>query len=502
MRKILFTFVLLALCVPVVQAQTPALPTPYREAPDYRPDNEVQYLDAMAAIEKLDAGQLTALAKQLKPYGSQENTPLQYALNGYAGYVMRPGRETLRQTAVEAYGEALLATSGKMNKQFLIRQLQLMGKADAIPFLQPFLADVFLSHSAAQALATIGSADAKKVLREALQKATAANRIPLIQALGDCRDKEAVKLITPFVKGNDPALKKVALYALASIGAPSSAKPLLKAAKKEDFHYAPANATANCMLFIHRLIADGHLKAARQFRSKLEQKVDAKDNPGVYQAVMKFEERLNADTEKATPNTLSAAEKKAGFERLFNGKNLDGWTGNKAGYKVENGAIVVHPGHGSGGNLYTEEEYGNFVFRFQFKLTPGANNGIGIRAPLKGNAAYQGMEIQVLDNTADKFSHLHLYQYHGSVYGVIPAKRGYLKPVGQWNEEEIRADGTKITVTLNGHVIVDGDIASAIAHGTMDHRDHPGLKNKKGHIGFLGHGAVVYFRNLRVKELP
>ena len=196
------------------------------------------------------------------------------------------------------------------------------------------------------------------------------------------------------------------------------------------------------------------------------------------------------------------AQSNSGFVSLFNGKNLDGWTGNKAGYRVENGAIVVHLGEDSSvGNLYTEKEFGNFVLRFQFKLTPGANNGIGIRTPLEGDAAYVGMEIQVLDNSADEYKDLHPYQYHGSVYGVIPAKRGYLKAVGLWNEEEIRADGTKIKVTLNGHVIVDGDIAPSIANGTMDHESHPGLGNKKGHIGFLGHGSVVYFRDIRIKTL-
>src|SRR5699024_10028711 len=114
-----------------------------------------------------------------------------------------------------------------------------------------------------------------------------------------------------------------------------------------------------------------------------------------------------------------------------------------------------------------EKEYDNFVLRFEFKLTPGANNGIGIRAPLEGDAAYEGMEIQVLDNTADVYKNLHKYQYHGSVYGVIPAKRGFLKPIGEWNTEEIRAEGNKIKVTLNGTTIVDGDISDAIKNGTL-----------------------------------
>ena len=198
---------------------------------------------------------------------------------------------------------------------------------------------------------------------------------------------------------------------------------------------------------------------------------------------------------------LSEEEKAEGFVPLFNGKNLDGWVGNKTDYVVEDGMIVVRPKEGSHGNLYTEKEYKDFIYRFDFKLTPGANNGIGIRAPLEGDAAYVGMEIQVLDNTAPIYAHLKPYQYHGSVYGVIPAKRGYLKPVGEWNHEEIYVKGSHVKVTLNGHVILDGDIKEASKNGTLDHKDHPGLKNEKGHIGFLGHGDVVYFKNIRIKEL-
>lgn len=502
MKKILITVALFALSFQTLQAQTVSLPAVFKEAPDYRPDNHEQYLAAMTEMEKWNATQLATLAKQLAPYGSHANTGLQFALNGYAGYVMKSGRENLRKTAVQAYGRALAVVNGRVNKQFLIRQLQLIGRADAIEFLTPCLADSFLSRSAAQALATIGGQDAQQALRNALQKAASGNRIPLIQALGDCGDKKAVALITPFARSTQPALQKTALYALASVGDPSSAKVLLNAAKEADYHFSPDNATADCMLFIRNLIKNGHQAAAKKMVKKLSKKVKAKEDPGVYEAITGFDSELNDNKEKQELNTLTRAEKKAGFQLLFNGKDLEGWTGNKDGYQVEDGAIVVHPGHGSGGNLYTEDEFENFVFRFQFKLTPGANNGIGIRAPLSGDAAYKGMEIQVLDNTAEKFAHLHLYQYHGSVYGVIPAKRGYLRPVGQWNEEEIKVDGTKIKVTLNGHVIVNGDIGPSIANGTMDHKQHPGLKNKKGHLGFLGHGSVVYFRNLMVRKLP
>lgn len=202
------------------------------------------------------------------------------------------------------------------------------------------------------------------------------------------------------------------------------------------------------------------------------------------------------------PFKLSAAEEKEGFKVLFDGTNMHSWQGNTADYVIEEGEMVVRePKFGSGGNLYTKEEYGDFVFRFEFKLTPGANNGLGIRTPLEGDAAYVGMELQILDNDADIYRNLKEYQYHGSVYGVIPAKRGYLKPVGEWNYEEVTVKGNKVKVVLNGTTILDGDIADASKNGTMDGEQHPGLKRGKGHIGFLGHGSTVFFRNIRVKDL-
>lgn len=201
------------------------------------------------------------------------------------------------------------------------------------------------------------------------------------------------------------------------------------------------------------------------------------------------------------PIVLSDQEKKEGFDLLFDGTHLDRWTGNKRGYVVEDGTITTHPEHGGGGNLYTADEYDNFEYRFEFQLTPGANNGLGIRTPTSGDAAYVGMELQILDNEAPVYAKLNPYQYHGSVYGVIPSKRGFLKPTGEWNEQTVIAKGNKIKVILNGQVILDGDIKEASKDGTADHREHPGLLNAKGHIGFLGHGDVVRFRNIRVKRL-
>ena len=203
----------------------------------------------------------------------------------------------------------------------------------------------------------------------------------------------------------------------------------------------------------------------------------------------------------AEPFELSVQEKKEGYKILFDGTNMHAWTGNTVDYTTDNGTISLVPSRGSGGNLYTKDEYDNFIFRFEFQLTPAANNGLGIRTPMEGDAAYVGMELQILDNEHPVYKDLEVYQYHGSVYGIIPAKRGALKPAGEWNYQEVIANGDNIKITLNGQVIVDGNIREATRNGTADKMQHPGLFNKKGHIAFLGHGSPVKFRNIRIKEL-
>ena len=189
------------------------------------------------------------------------------------------------------------------------------------------------------------------------------------------------------------------------------------------------------------------------------------------------------------------------FIWLFDGSDLDHWVGNKVDYVIEGKELLVRPKNGGHGNLYTAKEYGDFIFRFEFQLTPGANNGLGIHTPLKGDAAYVGKELQILDNTADQYKDLEPYQYHGSVYGIIPAKRGFLKPVGQWNEQEVHVKGNDIKITLNGTIILEGNMLEASKDGTADGKKHPGLKRNSGHIGFLGHGSELKFRNIRIKEL-
>jgi len=176
---------------------------------------------------------------------------------------------------------------------------------------------------------------------------------------------------------------------------------------------------------------------------------------------------------------------------LFNGKDLTGWK--PANYVVVDGAIVC-----KGGNLVTEKQYANYVFEFEFLLPPGGNNGLGIHYPGKGDPAYTGMEIQILDNTHPRYSKLKDYQYHGSLYTLKAAKRGHLKPVGEWNREKVTVKGPLVKVELNGVVILEANLDQL----NEQKPKHKGAQRRSGHICFCGHGAPVKFKNITIKELP
>ena len=199
---------------------------------------------------------------------------------------------------------------------------------------------------------------------------------------------------------------------------------------------------------------------------------------------------------------LPALALEDGFQPLFDGKSLDGWTlvgGHGPGYAAADGKIVC-PADG-GGNLFTKAEYGNFILRLDFLLAPGANNGVGIRAPLQGRTSRAGMEIQLRDDTNIEYRERQQpVKNTGSIYDVIPARTGYLKPAGSWNSIEITARGRQIQVVLNGTRILDANLDSVKAPAIL--KEHPGLARTEGHIGFLGHGTRVEFRNIRIRRLP
>ena len=197
-------------------------------------------------------------------------------------------------------------------------------------------------------------------------------------------------------------------------------------------------------------------------------------------------------------NAWLASKGDDGFESVFDGKSLEGWSGSVANYEVVDGAIVCKKG--KGGNLFTSEQYGDFVARLEFKLPPGGNNGLAIRYPGQGNPAYIGMcELQVLDSEHPKYAKLDKRQYHGSAYGMAAAHRGYLRPTGQWNFQEVTVQGSKIKVELNGTVILDCDLSQVSEY--MANSPHPGKDRERGHFGFAGHNDPVAFRNVQIKSL-
>lgn len=192
-------------------------------------------------------------------------------------------------------------------------------------------------------------------------------------------------------------------------------------------------------------------------------------------------------------SAFSFAEEAPIMHLLFNGKDLSGWTG--GGYIVEDGAIVCTP---EGKNLMTEQTFSNYFLDFDFKLPPGGNNGLGIHYPGTGDGAYTGMEIQVLDNTAEKYKDLKEYQFHGSLYTLAPAEKTGLKPVGEWNHQRVSVLGPAVTVELNGKTILKANLDELAA----SHPDHQGVKRRAGHIAWLGHGDRVAFRNVEIAEIP
>ncbi|MCF6312850.1 MAG: DUF1080 domain-containing protein [Verrucomicrobiales bacterium] len=196
--------------------------------------------------------------------------------------------------------------------------------------------------------------------------------------------------------------------------------------------------------------------------------------------------------------TLRGSDAEQGFVSIFNGKDLTGWRGAVEDYEVKEGAVMCKAG--KGGVLFTADEYEDFVVRMEYKVPAGGNNGLAIRYPGEGRAAYDGMcELQVLDNDAEKYKTLDKRQFHGSAYAMAAAHRGYTRPAGEWNYQEVTVKGSTIKVEVNGTVILNTDLSKVTEF--MKDTAHPGKDRKRGHFGFAGHNDPVMFRNIAIKRL-
>jgi hypothetical protein len=187
-----------------------------------------------------------------------------------------------------------------------------------------------------------------------------------------------------------------------------------------------------------------------------------------------------------------------GFVALFDGKSLDGWkpTGKADAWAAEGGAIVCKGG--GGGYLLTEKEYGDFEFRCEYRWEKkGGNSGVALRTPEKGDPAYAGMEIQLIDDEGWP-GKLADYQHTGSIYDVQPAKEAKNKPIGEWNAVKIVCKGRQVTVVQNDVELVNANLDD---YKAKQEKGHPGLGRDKGRIGFQSYNIRVEFRNVWIKEL-
>lgn len=346
---------------------------------------------------------------------------------------------------------------------------------------------------------------------EALKEQAVARYISLVKASAKLNGEQKYAHYRSALELNpSTASKNMALRALSPT---QTYQGMMLAAEYMDDE-ATAQAAANTVMEI----ATKHPEFFSLELKALLEKVSAtlNDSDAVYKRkdIEKFIFENKAAENRSVVTVLSEEEQAEGFEMLFDGVNMDKWQGNTAAYQPINGYMYVTASYGSTGNLYTLKEYDDFVLRFEFCFgKEGVNNGVGIRADMGKDAAYDGMEIQLLHHDAPIYKNLREYQVHGSVYGIIPAKRIKWEGIGEWHSEEIRIKGDHITVTVDGEVIVDGDIRKACnGHNvapdggkrnpyTVDGYNHPGLFNKKGYICFCGHGEGMMLRNVRVKEL-
>jgi hypothetical protein len=197
-------------------------------------------------------------------------------------------------------------------------------------------------------------------------------------------------------------------------------------------------------------------------------------------------------------NEILRRQQSAGFVDVFNGKDFSGWAGELANYEIKDGTIACKLK--KGGNIFTRQEYGDFVARLEYLLPPGGNNGLAIRYPGTGRASLDAMcEIQLLDDDAPRYARLDPRQFNGSAYGMVAAQRGYLRPAGVWNFIEVTARGHQLQVELNGTRILDADLSQVTEF--KDNMPHPGKDRLRGHFGFCGHSDPVQFRNIQVLDL-
>lgn len=498
------------------------------------------------------------LCKRLGEQGI--NAQGELALTALCTYASDPAHAAIRSDVREGLTKGIAAQADPVNRQFLLSQLRMVATPEDLPVFQNYVTDPIAGPLALRTLADLGGKDAILPLLEdeSVPKADLANLV------ADFGWKEAEPTLLRWAAGSTDVAEQAALAsALGRVGGEASlnwlkthslpdylvalenlpAKQAVKAAKAVLKSGNSGEKCAAAQVILNKLPAQEGLRELRNLLKadyrplrntaiatataaygadavepvltaafpKLTEgaKVDVVNWLG---AQLRGEQLVQAqvlapgELGEAAAHSLSLFEQAQGFVTLFDGHDLSKWHGNLQSYTVEeDGTILVTDHEGATGNLYTNKEYRNFIYRFEFCfLEEGVNNGVGIRTPEGVDAAYDGMcELQILDHDAPQYAGwLKPYQVHGSIYGIVPAKRLKHKPLGEWSYEEIVVEGDHIKVTVNGQVITDADVREFMQGApTIDGNAHPGLSNYKGFISFCGHGSGLKIRNVRIKDL-
>jgi hypothetical protein len=219
-------------------------------------------------------------------------------------------------------------------------------------------------------------------------------------------------------------------------------------------------------------------------------------------------------------NMLSLAEKNAGWKLLWDGKTTAGWRGARLdkfpefGWEIKNGELSVLESGGAesrnGGDIVTENLYGNFELSLEFKLTPGANSGIKYfvfpKQPDQPGSAI-GLEYQVLDDERhpDAKAGVEGNRTVSSLYDLIPAANKVVNPIGEWNSARIVVNGSQVQHWLNGVKVVEYNRHCQTFLALIQKSKYAKYKNfgqiKEGHILIQDHGNLVSYRNIKIREL-
>ncbi len=221
--------------------------------------------------------------------------------------------------------------------------------------------------------------------------------------------------------------------------------------------------------------------------------------------LIKSKSPIAIETRASTSSESAQGNLPAEFVSLLSGKALEGWVvheGQDDAWSRE-GDVISCRGAG-GGWIRTEKEYSDFHMKFDYRYHSGCNTGVGIRCPSEGNPTFTGIEIQLLDDGAEKYKNLRADQYTGSIYyQVAPSQKPKLKSPQEWNQCEVICISDQLTIKINGEIVNEINLARPADNSQPSSSKHWKLAERPpiGHLALQGHPSQVDFRNLFVKDL-